>query len=76
MGIGISTTAAELWLAFDSESYNEAYIETEGEYAFFSELPDWAYDPNEGPFYIDDKGAIWGITTRPSQQGKLIGNLL
>ena len=75
MGIGISYTAASLWLAFDEASYNENFIEDDGEYKFFSELPDWAYDPNAGPFYIADDGAIYSISMTPSQDGELIGNL-
>ena len=74
-GVGISLTAAQEWLNFDAASYNEAFIEADDEYAWFIELPDWAYDPTEGPFYIDDEGAIWGVSTRPSQSGILIGNL-
>ena len=75
MGIGISAAAAALWLAYDSESYEEYFVEEEDGYVFFSELPDWAYDSQAGPFFIDDDGAIYSISTRPSQDGALIGNL-
>ena len=76
MGIGISEAAAELWKLFNEESYNENYVEEENGYVFFTELPDWAYDPDEGPFYIDDYGSIYAISTRPSQKDILIGNLV
>ena len=76
MGIGISKAAALLWQAYDSESYNECLLEEGDEYYFFSELPDWAYQKDVGPFFIDDDGAIWSVTTRPSQAGVLIGNLV
>ena len=76
MGIGISEAAANLWQAYDSDSYDEAFLESDGEYYYFSELPDWAYDSSAGPFYIDDDGSIFSISTRPSQTGELIGNLL
>lgn len=76
MGIGISAAAAALWLSFDPDSYNEAFMEEDGDYVYFAELPDWAYSSTEGPFFIDDDGAIWSISTRPSQAGILIGNLI
>ena len=76
MEIGISAEAAALWLKFDSTSYNELFVEEEGGYVYFSELPGWAYSADDGPFYIDDDGAIYSISTRPSQDGKLIGNMI
>jgi len=74
MGIGISSEAAELWKAFDETSYNEMFVEEDGDYVFFAELPDWAYDPDEGPFYVIDD-SIYAVGMTPSQEGALIGNL-
>lgn len=76
MGIGISDAAAALWKAYDPDSYEAAFIESYDGNSFFEELPDWAYESSEGPFFIDDDGAIWGVSTRPSQAGVLIGNLI
>ena len=75
MGIGISNAAAALWQGYDSSSYDENFIEVEGDYTFFTELPDWAFDPSEGPFYINDEGAIYAVSMKPSEDGYLIGNM-
>ena len=74
MGIGISKAAAELWKASDRASYDEYFLEEVGDYAYFTELPDWAYSATEGPFYIEADGSIYSISIRVSQDGELIGN--
>ena len=77
MGWGISQAAAELWQAYDPDDYNDNFIEIENGYYYFYTLPDWAWDPDVGPFYIDENtGAIYSASLRPSQQGELIGNLV
>ena len=76
MGIGINKDAADLWSAYDAESYNALFVDEADGYYYFEELPDWAYDPDVGPFYIDDDGAIFAVSTRPSQEGIFIGNLI
>ena len=68
MGIGIPIAAADEWLNYDSESYNALYTgDSTDQYRFFYDLPDWAYQENVGPFYIDGSGAIWGVSMNPSQ---------
>lgn len=77
MFIGISSAAAELWLEQDPTTYNALFVEKDGDYYFFEELPDWAYIRDQGPFYVDEStGGIYSITTRPSQDGELIGNMI
>ena len=76
MGIGISEDAANRWKTYDSVSYNENFLEAEDGYYYFTELPDWAYDDTDGPFYIDAAGSIYSISIRASQDGILIGNLV
>ena len=59
MGFGLPLDVAALW---DGYQNDENFLEQDDEYAWFVELPDWAYDQNEGPFYIDpETGAIWGL---------------
>ncbi len=73
MGFGIPLEIAELW--DDFELY-EDYINKDEEYAWFAELPDWAYVKNDGPFYIDpETGNIYGFTVNLSIDGELIGRL-
>ena len=76
MGVGITSQAAALWLAEDPDSYNELFINQEGDIFWFVELPEWADSPTVGPFYVDEDGAIWSISIRPSQKGVLIGNVV
>ncbi len=75
MGIGLPLDAAALWKTYNIEEYTELFVEEDDEYAYFKEFPEWAYDENAGPFYIDPEGAIWGISANPSIEGELIGRL-
>ena len=75
LGIGVSNGAAQAWLAYDPTSYQALYLDQDQDYTYFVQLPDWAYDPTVGPFFVDDAGAIYSISLRPSQSGLLIGNL-
>jgi len=76
MGIGLPADVAELWQAYDPDSYEELFTEADDEGVWFVELPEWALNKTEGPFYIDDDGAIYSATATISQNGALIGNLI
>ena len=69
MGFGLPLSVAALW---DGYQNDENFLKQDDEYAWFIELPDWAYDKNEGPFYIDPDGAIWAISANPSIDAELI----
>ena len=72
MGIGIPLEVIqELWPQYNTyEGWDE---DAEG-YAWFKDLPEWAYSRTDGPFYIDET-SIYTATTRPSEEGMPIGDL-
>ena len=74
MEVGISEAAALLWEAFDPVSYAEAFLYSDAEGYWFSELPEWVDEHDKGPFFIDDEGCIWAVSMRPSQKDQYIGN--
>ena len=75
MGIGLPLEAAALWKTYNIDEYTALFVDEDEDYAYFEEFPDWAYDQNVGPFFIDDKGAIYAISANPSIDGELIGRL-
>jgi hypothetical protein len=76
MGFGLPESVADSWFNYDEESFFANYSGDGEGVVYFVNLPEWAYDEDKGPFWVDTQtNLIYSASLRPSQKGDVIGAL-